>query len=315
MGIPVTTKPLAELAIYPVYSAPATVISINDAHVSAEITGKLVTIPVQVGDTVEKNQLIAQLDCQAHVFAAQQAKALLKAAQAEAKFSHFQLERAQSLLKTKAVSEEMLNEREAQARKADAEIERLAAALDTAELHVEKCDIQAPFKAVVIERSASVGELMAPGSVVARLLDRENLEVSGNVQEQDLERLRSAKVVRFVSGERSYPLSLRVVIPFIESKLRSYEVRFSFTRAQAAPGEAGRVEWESARRHLPSELLVRRGEKLGVFIEDQGRAQFLIIAQALEGNPVPLDLPDKAAIIVDGRFQLKDGDPVQVINP
>jgi hypothetical protein len=139
--------------------------------------------------------------------------------------------------------------------------------------------------------------------------------VSGNIQEQDLEPLQRAQSIRFVSGKREYLLRVRTIIPFVETKLRSYKVRFSFADKKAAPGEAGRVEWESADRHLPSELLVRRENALGIFFVDQGRAKFHIIHDAREGQPAAFDLPGAAQIIVDGRFGLTDGDAVQVVNP
>lgn len=311
---PVTTRPLQELVIFPVRDSPATTVSINDARISAETTGTIIEIPVQVGDIVDEGALVASLDCQDHVLAADQVEAQMKAAQAQADFARHQLERAQKLVQTKAVSEEMLAERQAQARGAAAEVERLSAALKAAQREVTKCEIRAPFKAVLIERIASVGEFATPGMQIMRLLDQEHLEVRANVQEQDLKSLRAAQSVRFVSGQRSYPLRLRTVIPMVETRLRTHEVRFSFIEAKPAPGEAGRIKWVSAQQHLPSDLLVRRDGKLGVFIEDERHARFRSIEGAQEGHPALLDLPGNTSIIVDGRFGLTDGDPIQIVS-
>ncbi|MDX1656098.1 MAG: efflux RND transporter periplasmic adaptor subunit [Candidatus Competibacteraceae bacterium] len=313
--VAVTVGSLGELSLLPRYDAPATTISVNDARISAETSGVIESISVQVGDIVEKDGPIAQLDCSEHALNAQQAAAGLRAAQAQAQFARSQLRRAQELIKTRAVSTETLNQRIAEAEGAEAEVERQQAVLRSAQRRVTHCQIQAPFQAVVIERIASVGEFATPGMVVVRLLDQEQLEVSGNIQEQDLEGLRKAKSIVFVGNDRTYPLQLRTVIPLVDSRIRSFEARFLFTDQKASPGEAGRVEWVSNRRHLPSELLVERQGQLGVFILAGERARFHAIPQAREGNPAPVDLPESVAIIVAGRFSLDDGVAVQVMEP
>jgi RND family efflux transporter MFP subunit len=313
--VPVTIKTLQEVGIFPVYSAPATVISLNDAQVSAEVAGVVIGIPVQVGDSVDAGDIIAKLDCQSYVFETQQAQALLNSARAAAEFARFQADNARQLQQSRSISAEMLNERQTQAKKADAEVDHLAAGLKVAERRVEKCTIRAPFKAVIIERKASIGEMLAPGSVVMRLLDRDRLEVSGRIQEQDLARLQAAENIRFVSGQQVYPLRVRATIPFVDSRIRSYQVRFSFTGARAAPGEAGRVEWVSARPSLPSDLLVRRGEALGVFIAEREHARFQVIPNAQEGQPAEPNLSSESPVIIDGRFRLMDGDAIRIVVP
>ena len=312
-GYPVTTQSLQELGFYPNHNAPATTESLNDARLSAEISGVLVEIPVLVGDLVPAGHRVAQLDCEEHQFAAEQARALLRAARAERDFSRFQLERAQQLSATQSLSAEILNEREAQAHKAAAELTRLSAAVRAEEWRVEKCEIRAPFDAVVIERLASVGELVGPGSTVLRLLDLEHLEVKGDIQEQDLAGLMAASSIRFESGGESYPVAIRTVVPVVDVRLRSQEVRFRFLDRTALPGTVGRVRWSSPRLHIPADLLVRRGNNLGLFLERDGVARFHALEVALEGQPAPIDLPMNTQVIVEGRLSLRDGVPVLVM--
>ena len=50
--IRVTTKPLTELVFATEYSAPATVVSLNDSSISAEIQGRAIKIEAEVGDVI-----------------------------------------------------------------------------------------------------------------------------------------------------------------------------------------------------------------------------------------------------------------------
>ncbi len=313
--IPVTVKKFSELAIYPVRDAPAAVVSLNDTRVSSEINGLLQDISVRVGDRVEKGDVIATIDCQDHDITLTQAKAALEAGRAKFVFDRAQLEKARKLSKKKNISGEELDRRASNASVSRAEVDRLTAALKAAKRSVDKCAVHAPFKAVIIQRIASLGDYLVRGTPILRLLDQEDIEISARVQEQDLESLRQAEEVLFVDYRRTYSLRLRTIIPLVESRLRSYEVRLTFAADEAPPGSAGRLEWQSPEPHLPSDLLVTRNGTLGVFFENAGYAQFTLIENAQEGRPAPVSLPGETAVIVDGRFGLTDGSAVEIVEP
>nr|WP_274522846.1 efflux RND transporter periplasmic adaptor subunit [Ectothiorhodospira haloalkaliphila] len=310
---PVTTRTLGEVGFHPIRSAPASTISLNDTYVSAEIHGVVQEVPVRVGDEIDAGALLARLDCDEHTLDLQQARAMTQAARADAEFAQFQLERAQELARRQAVSAEVLNERQAQSARGRAEVLRLEAATRSAQRRVNHCEIRAPFDAVVIERLASTGELVQAGTPIARILDARDLEVSGNIQQQDLPALQTAGATRFVASGSRYPVELRAVSPVVDQRLRSVDVRFLFTEEAARPGQVGRIEWVSDRRHAPADLLVRRDNLLGVFVEEEGQARFVPTPGVREGQPPPLDLPDGTRLIFDGRFGLRDGDPVRII--
>lgn len=313
--LPVRTAPLKTLIIHPQREAPATAVSLNDARISAQIGGIIRQIPIQVGDSVDPGQLLAQLDCTDHELSRDEAKAALAAAQARYGIARDQADRAEKLSRTKSISQEHVKERQAQAAAAKAEVARLTAMLNAAQRQVTECDIRAPFKAVVVRRIASVGELAMPGTPIARILDKNNVEISAKVQEQDLKSLRNAPRILFVSRERSYPLRLRTILPLVESKIRSYEVRLTFTGRKSPPGAAGRVQWTLPENYLPADLLVSRGGNLGVFSDRSGHARFNVLPNAQEGRPAEIALPGDTSIVLDGRFSLHNGQPIRVVKP
>ncbi len=310
--VPVTTQSFADVGIYPQRNAFATVISLNNSRISAEVTARIVEIPVEVGQVVRKGATLARLDSRDYALAAERAKAELEAVQSTHQFAVQQLERARKLVAEGFVSPQALNQRETNVSTASAQVRTAEADLSTARRNVKKCLIQAPFRAIIKERLGQVGEIATPGAPLVRILDASRIEVSARVQPDDADELRTSKNVMFESREGLFPLRLRRIVPALDQRERSQEARLRFIKRSALPGAPGRVVWQSSQAHLPPDLVLRRGNQLGVFVAENGKATFVPIPQAQEGRPVAADLAANAAIVIEGRYQLQDGDAVSI---
>ena len=311
---PVTTKKIADVLFYPVRDAPSTTLSLNDTRVSSQLKGILKEINVRVGDSVKQGNVLASMDCEDYKIAVTQATAALTAQRATLKFDRSRLKKVTQLSKKKNISTEEVERRTSNAAISAADVEGLKASLRATERAVEKCAIRAPYDAVVISKIANVGDYLVPGSPVLRLLDRDNVEVSAKVQEQDLALLKQSGNTAFIANEKRYPLKLRAILPLMESRIRSYEVRLEFTADKAYPGSAGRTEWLTPTPYIPAEFLVRR-KGLGVFLAVAGRARFIPLPAANAGQPAALAPPltKSSNVIINGRFKINDGDAVRVV--
>lgn len=309
--VPVTTDALGSLLIHPTRDAPATAVSLNRTQVSAEINGVIAEIGVEVGARVTQGQTLARLDCEPHAIEVARVRAALEAGRSTHAFSLLQLENARRLSEKRSISQEELDKRTADARTLKADVDRLQATLDGA-LHTErKCIIAAPLNAVVVERIASVGDYAVTGTPILRLLDDENIEISAKVQEQDLESLQQARESFFIIRDIQYPVTLRTVLPLMETRLRTHEVRLNLADAQVVDGSTGRLRWVVGRGQIPADLILKRGTDLGVFVLDGEQARFVPLPEARPGHPAPIDLPAETRVIRDGRYQLEDGNPVR----
>lgn len=296
--IRVTVRAVSEIVIYPEQSAPATVRSLNDSRVSAEINARIEAIPPRVGDLVQPGDLLVQLDCRDNRFDLARAAARLDLAKQ-------QLARARTLRTDANVSEELLNQRETEFTEAEV-------AHEQARLDVERCSVRAPFEGVVLERLASEGELAAVGTALMRLLETSRLEVSAQVSLSSMDSLSRASRIWFAHGSERYPVRLRTMTPAVNTKARSREVRYEFGDRSPLPGTAGRLHWQTEQAHLPADLILRRGGELGVLIAEGGQARFVALPDALEGHPVPIALDPETPVIIDGRFGLGDGDTIEL---
>ncbi|MDT8383890.1 MAG: efflux RND transporter periplasmic adaptor subunit [Gammaproteobacteria bacterium] len=320
--IPVHVQPFAELAIYPPLSAPATVVSDNHSRLSAELQARIVDIPVQVGDRVEKGALLVRLDGRDFELIQQQEAAALAAVEARLGLADYELQRARALSEQQAVSEQLLKQREAERDALLAERQGRQAAVAQARQQLDKTEIRAPFAALIMERIAQLGELAHPGTALLRIMDTQNLELAARLspaQTADLaynepreEQRHRAPV--FVSAGQRYPVSLRRIVPALDTQARTQEARLRFTAQPPLPGAAGRLVWSPIQAHLPAELISQRQGRLGVLVQAGDTARFVPIEGAEIGRPAVAGLEPETAVITEGRYRLNDGDAISVLD-
>lgn len=311
--VAVNALPVQQLAILPEASAPATVESLGDSRIAAEIDAPVVAIPVRVGEVVEAGGVLVELDCGDHALAVTELQARLAGVEARIGFASQQVRRARSLARQNTMSQELREQRESELDALTAERDAVRAGLAQARRKRDKCAVRAPFKAAVLERLVSVGEYATPGTALIRVLDLEHLEVSAAVLAGDADFLAQARQVLFRHAGGDYPVALRALSPVIDTRSRTREARLLFTDKAAPPGASGRLVWFNGTA-LPADLLVRRDRRLGVMLAENGKAAFHVLPHAQEGRPVPVNLPSAALVITEGRFGLNDGDPVRLVD-
>jgi RND family efflux transporter MFP subunit len=311
---PVSSTTLDQILFFPFREAPATVISLNNSLISAEISGEILELLVQTGDEVKNGDVLAKIDCEPYIIAQQRANSALNAGYARNKYAKQRLKDAERLRNSRAISSDQLNMRSSEANALASEIGVLAADLKEAKRRIKKCIITAPFDAVVVARLASVGDYTSPGSVLVKLLDLNNLEVSAKIQQQDVGSLKVAEHIVFITSSKSYPVTNRTVVPLVDSKIRSFEARLDFTDKVADTGSAGRLRWTSNHAHIPADYLVKRNNKLGIFINKDSVAYFHELNAVGNGLPAPIDLPGDTEVITTGRYGLVDGQAIKIVN-
>lgn len=313
-AISVEAQTLKAIAIYPQYKAPATVVALNESQLRAEVSAIVETIRVEVGQEVKKNDLLVALRKKDFELAVQREEAELSALEARIEFAQYQLQRAQQLKKQQAVSEELLKQRETDLAVLLSERQSHQVSLQQSKQNLSKCNIQAPYHAVIIEKLASPGELANPGTPLLKIVDAQHREVSAKLQSYQIASLELARELFFQDRASLYPLKLRSVLPVIDPTARTQEVRLEFAGDKALVGVAGELTWKNQQPHVPAEVLVQREGRLGIFVIDKGKvARFVVLEEAAEGRPTFVNLPLDTLIVTKGRFQLHDGDRVSIL--
>ena len=146
-------------------------------------------------------------------------------------------------------------------------------------------------------------------------MDIEQLEISAQVPNRDIEQVEQAEEIYFEDTAKRYAVKLRTVTPAVNTRTRNREVRLLFSNAPALPGAAGKLIWRDRQPHISAKLLVRRNNDFGIFINNSGKARFHIIPGAQQGRTTPIDLLPDTVIVTEGHYRLEDGQPVILYNP
>lgn len=310
----VKTIPAKSLIMYPTNSAPATVVALNQSKIPSELSAKVTSIDVGVGSKITKGQVIATLDCSNYQHSLSAENARLQQLQVQYQFEQRELDRGRVLAQQKNIGDAELDRRETSFNTSQALLLGQRASVQMAKLNVARCSVTAPFNGTVIKKYVNQGEMMSPGMAIVELLADAQLEVSAKVSAQDQLSFSNTDNYLLTVDNQEFAITRQAFLPLIETNARAREARFTFVKQQALAGSIGRVSWQSPQAHLPAHLLQKRQRHSGFFVAENGKAKFVVVANAEEGRPIPFDFDENLAVIIEGRYGLVDGDAITVVS-
>ena len=214
-------------------SATGTLQPRDYVDVGTQVSGQLKAVHVEIGDVVEKGDLLAELDpavYRAKVDAAQaqllHLEAQLAERQAQRKLAEQKAQRQANMMRENATTAEAVQTAEAELESAKAQIDALKAQIqqvrstlrgDQANLSYTK--IHAPMAGTVVTQAAKAGQTLNANQsapVVLRIADLSTMTVQTQVSEADVSRLRVGMPVYFTTlgGEgKRWQATLRQVNP------------------------------------------------------------------------------------------------------
>ena len=187
----------------------------QQADVSAERNGRVVTISVRIGDRVKKGQLLAQLDdrelqaaCLSHKARMASAQAQLREWQAEQQTAEADLRRATAMRDAKIISEETWEHAKYRVDETIDEVARFreesAAAeadLSTANVQLEQTRIVAPFSGVIGRSSIRLAQQVKTGDVLFWVTEESPLQVLFTVPETSMSAFSTGKPLDLTTAD------------------------------------------------------------------------------------------------------------------
>lgn len=258
--VPFETWSAAKQSVERVRSAPGTLESRQTTRISAEVSGRVESLPFEPGDAVSSGETLVRLDDDA--LQAERAAAEAQLAEARSEFR-----RTERLYQQDSASEQQFD-------KAQAALERAKAQLQQVQVRLDKTTITAAFDGVVVARPVEVGELAQPGTPLLTLSNPEQLRLSAQVQESLIPLIRAngeARVFVPATGER-FTAEALTIIPQGRKRTHTFEVRLRLPEgAPVDPGMYGSAEFHlgsEQRMVVPEAAVVRRNEITGVYVVD-----------------------------------------------
>ena len=207
--------------------------------------GRVSAIYVEAGDHVKRGQILARLDSAVLEPQVANLQAALDLARAEAELAAAEYHRAIAVGKSGALSAEETEKRRSASVTADAKVKVAVAQLAEAQARLARMQVRAPADGTILTRTVEVGQTAIPSGTLFRMAEGDEVELRGDVAEQDLPALKVGQPVnvRLTGTSNVYPGRIRLLGAVIDPQTRLGMVRVSLTPdPNLRPGAFARAE-------------------------------------------------------------------------
>ncbi len=269
----VELKP-GELRVIVNATTTSTVKSEYEVTLSAQRTGRVVTLPVREGDRVKAGDLIARLDLTEESV---QSENVLAQSRATYEETEKNLKRSEDLFQSGMIAQQDLDS----ARRAfEVARSQYAASRDDVKVKKDYTIIRTPYGGVVSKKYTEVGELLLPGKQIVTVVDPDRIYVLATIDEVDVGRLRLGQPVAIsidaFSGEK-FSGSIRRISPIVsggklETRTADVWIYFTAKDARIKPGMSADIEilitTLTGVLSAPSQAIVEREGKKQVYVAE-----------------------------------------------
>jgi RND family efflux transporter MFP subunit len=309
--VPVTVKEVIKQKISENRTLVGIIAANNDVAIISETQGKVISIAAEVGQYLNKGSLIVQIDDELK-------KANFLTAETNYEKAKKDLERFESLYKQNSATDQQIENARLGSKSAEAQY-------IVARRQYNDTKIATPISGILSSRPVDVGMYVAPGMVVANVVDISTLKVKANVPEQDVFALRVGQKMNVQTD--IYPdIIYSGTIKSISSKAdeaHTYPIEIVFGNSNSHPlkaGMFGRVTFttrdEKEMLTIPREALVGSSKSPKVYTIEGNVARLhniVIAAEAGKSIAVSSGLKERQKVVVNGQNNLKDSVEVTIL--
>jgi RND family efflux transporter MFP subunit len=144
--------------------------AVQRVELRPRVSGYVDQVNFKEGSDVKEGDLLFTLDKRPFQIAVEAAKAEVARANAQVEFATADLARAAPLVESKALSEQVYEQRKSTLGVAQAQVMAAAAQLKSAELNLEWAEVRAPISGRISDKKIDVGNLVIGGQVNATLM-------------------------------------------------------------------------------------------------------------------------------------------------
>ncbi len=260
--------------------------AVNSATLSTRMMGFIDDIHVNVGDKVNKGQLLVSInnsDLQA-----KRAQVNAGITEAEAAFNNAQkdYQRFKALFEEQSASQKEMDDQTARFEMAQARLEAAKQMRNEVNSQFAYVNIRAPFSGVITNKFAEEGTMANPGQPLLAVEAPGNFEVTARVAESNISRIETGTKVDVIvkSVEQTVPGTVAEVSTSASNTGGQYLVKVALedTEADLKSGMYATVRFpvekqESAAEAvmIPTEAIVTRGDLKGVYTVSQQNTAML----------------------------------------
>lgn len=299
---------------------PGTVVSKQDARISAEVAGRIIAV-AEVGEVIKAGDVIARIDPRALKLEVQRSEAAIKRLKASLDYQSKQLDRLEKLAAVNGAARNQLDEAVSLKATAEQELVEAEAERDSRSYDLERTEIRAPYTGRIVERLAQPGEFISAGMPVARLVDTEHLEIRVVAPLYVAPFLQEGLTVAVKDVQRAITSQIRTLVPVGDEHSRMFEARVVLEPGVWPIGSPVRVSLPTGEARevvaVPRDALVLRENGTYVF-----KVSPKMIAERVSVHPgtgvgelVEVDGPISAGdkVVIRGAESLQPGQTVKAL--
>ncbi|MFH1882805.1 MAG: efflux RND transporter periplasmic adaptor subunit [Planctomycetota bacterium] len=342
VAVAIETKPIRKDVIRDIGIFTGSLLPKSQFIVAPKVAGWLKKLLVNIGDTVQQNQVIAILDDEEFAQQVQQVRAELQVAKANAEnctsdldIAKREYERAKALREKQIASASELDESEAafnacqtRLKVSLAQVAQKEAALKAADVRLSYTKVQAFWEdgdepRVVGERFVDEGALLQVNEPIVSILENNLLIALVYVIERDYQKVevgQQSVVTTDAYPDKTFTGGVVRIAPLLKESSRQARVEIEVPNPEQLlkPGMFVRAKIEFARHDnamlIPFAALVRREDKEGIFIADLNnlKARFVPVTTGIiNGELVEVIEPKISGLVVTlGNHLLEDGSDI-----
>jgi RND family efflux transporter MFP subunit len=232
-----------------------TITSARVAKVSAETSGQVEAVNVEVGDRVESGTALVELDREIEQLTLEALRALTQQARAELADSKRRYQDAKRLREQNNISENQLRLLVAEVEIDEAKLKQKNAEEHRQQALVARHTLQAPFSGVISERLTEAGEWIEPGRPVVTLVAIDDLRIEFRVPQEFFPRINSQSAISLTLDampDREFDGTIEAVVPVSDASSRTFLVHVGIDAGDAhlTPGMSvhGKLNLSTGRR-------------------------------------------------------------------
>ncbi len=308
----------------------------NHAGLRALVEGTIDKIPVEIGDRVEKGQLLFRVrlvDYELRVRQAQSAIGVAKATertyQVSVEDAKREMLRMENLYKEGSATEQMQDRARTEHDRAAALLEQARATvlqarvgLDTARQALEDCTVAAPYTSFVTGKFREEREYVRRGEVVVEIMDLATLEAEVDLPERYFESVSTGPSVSIEVGSMEMVEGEIIAVnPKIDPQTRTFRIKVRVDnreeRLKAGLFCSGLLSLPSVKGAIavPSAAVLNDEGRSYVWVAKSGRVKRRLVQVGVsEGGRVQVTdgLQTGEKVVVEGLGGLMDGTLIEV---
>ena len=304
----------------PVTLLPGTVVSRDDARLSAEVTGRLLLV-ADVGTVAQKGDVVAEIEDTAIKLRRDEQQAEVERAQARLQFLQGEEGRYVKLAESNLAAATILDETRSNRDVAHGDLRVAQSRLAQIEDQLSRTRIRAPFSGIVVERLMMPGERVDTGGDIVRMVNQQMLEVVTRAPLEYFRYLKPGQELEVRAGDMIAPATVRTVVAVGSENTHQFEIRLDIASNLFPVGQTLRVAVPTSDMRealiVPRDALVLRPGGMSVFLIDQDNQSSQVEVTTGIGTSDKIEVFGEIAegdrVVIRGNERLRPGQTVNVL--